>query len=196
VVLSWAAALIVQGQHVPLDYLKAFSYAVTGVSFGLLMWEQWLWSWWVFRPWLTTRPDLRGTWKGILVSSWVDPVTRLGRGEIEVYLVIRQTYSALDVRLLTAESSSISLSASIIEEGQGVYTLAVTYRSTPRILLRQRSPISHGGALLSVRGAPAHQMDGEYWTDRNTKGELRFAALSDSQFHDFDEASKAPYQTA
>jgi hypothetical protein len=92
VVVIWAVTLLVQGHPVPLDYVKAFSYAVTGVSLALVLWNRWLWSWKIFRPWLTKRPDLRGTWMGHLVSSWVDPQTQQGRGEIESYLVIRQTY--------------------------------------------------------------------------------------------------------
>jgi hypothetical protein len=196
VVLIWAVVLLVQGYAVPLDYLKAFSYSVSGVSFALLLWEKWLWHLWLFRPWLTTRPDLRGTWKGHLTSSWVDPATKQGRGQIEAYLVIRQTYSTIDVRLLAAESGSISLSASIVNDAQDVHTLAVVYRNTPRVLLRFRSPISHGGMLLYVRGTPIHQLDGEYWTDRETKGELVFAARSREVFHDFAQANKARYKSA
>jgi SMODS-associating 2TM, beta-strand rich effector domain len=193
VVAIWAVALLVQGHPVPLDYLKAFSYAVTGVSFALVLWNRWLWSWRVFRPWLTTRPDLRGTWKGHLVSSWVDPNTKQGRGEIEVYLVIRQTFSTADARLLTAESFSISLSADIVADGESIQTLAVVYRNTPRALLRGRSPIGHGGMLLYVRGTPIHQLDGEYWTDRGTKGELTLALRSGGLCHDFAEAQNAKY---
>lgn len=195
VVVISAIVLLAQGHAVPLDYFKAFSYVVSGVSFALLLWERWLWSWWLFRPWLTTRPDMRGTWKGDLVSSWVDPVTKQGRGEIEAYLVIRQTYSTIDVRLLTAESGSISLSASIVDDSQGVNTLAVVYRNTPRVLLRSRSPIGHGGMLLYLSGSPVHQLHGEYWTDRNTKGELTLGARSREHFHDYDQAAKAAYIT-
>src|SRR5258707_15862297 len=102
IVVMWAVVLLVEGQPVSINYLKPFSYVVTGVSIALLLWERWIWSWRVFRPWLTTRPDLRGTWKGHLVSNWVNPMTEEGRGEIEAYLVIRQTYSTFDIRLLTA----------------------------------------------------------------------------------------------
>jgi hypothetical protein len=136
---------------------------------------------------------LRGTWKGQLVSTWVDPVTNQGRGEIEAYLVIRQTYFTIDVRLLTAESGSVTLSANIVDDGQGVHTLAVLYRNTPRALLRHRSPIGHGGMLLYVRGTPAYRLDGEYWTDRNTKGELTFTARTHEQLHDFEHAKGAAY---
>jgi hypothetical protein len=195
VVVVSTVVLLVQGHPVPVDYFKAFSYVVSGVSLALLLWERWLWSWRVFRPWLTARPDLRGTWKGDLVSSWVNPATNQGRGEIEAYLVIRQTYSTIDVRLLTGESGSISLSANIVDDGQGVHTLAVVYRNTPRALIRDRSPIGHGGMLLYVSGTPVHQLHGEYWTDRNTKGELTFGTRSHEQFHDYDQAAKAVYIT-
>ena len=176
--------------------LFSFSYVVTGVSFALLFWERWLWSWRVFRPWLTNRPDLRGTWKGHLVSNWIDPITKQGRGEIDAYLVVRQTYTTIDVRLLTAESGSISLSANIVADGEGIHTVAVVYRNTPRALLRERSPIGHGGMLLYVRGIPIHQLDGEYWTDRQTKGELTLRLRSSELRHDFDQAQKAHYQPA
>jgi hypothetical protein len=196
VVLIWAGALVAQGQHVPLDYFKAFSYAITGASFGLIFWERWLWSWRVFRPWLTTRPDLRGTWKGHLVSDWIDPNTKQGLGEIEGYLVIRQTYSTADIRLLTSESGSVTLSANIFSDNAGVHTVAAVYRNTPRILIRGRSPISHGGMLLCVRGTPVHQLDGEYWTDRATKGEIILTHRAKTLYHDFDQAHDGHYKKA
>jgi hypothetical protein len=194
VVVIWAVTLLVQGHPVPLDYVKAFSYAVTGVSFALVLWNRWLWSWKIFRPWLTTRPDLRGTWMGHFVSNWVDPHTQQDRGEIESYLVIRQTYSTIDARLLTAESSSVSLSANIIADSEGVHTLAVVYRNTPRTLLRGHSQMGHGGMLLSVRGTPPHQLDGEYWTDRGTKGELTLPLRSNTVSDDFGNAQGAKYE--
>lgn len=196
VVVIWAVVLFAQGHPVPLDYLKAFSYVVTGVSFALLLWERWLWSWRIFRPWLTTQPDLRGTWKGHLMSNWVDPVTKQGRGQIEAYLVVRQTYSKTDVRLLTAESDSVSLSANIFADGEGIHTVAVVYRNTPRAMLRERSPIGHGGMLLNIRGTPIHRLDGEYWTDRETKGELTLTLRSNEPCHDFEQAQKANYVPA
>jgi hypothetical protein len=196
VVVIWVAVLLVQGHPVPLDYLRAFSYVITGVSLALLIWERWLWSWKAFRPWLTTRPDLRGTWKGHLVSNWVDPQTKQSRGQIEAYLVIRQTYSTIDVRLLTTESGSVSLSANIVTDSEGIHTVAVVYRNTPRALLRERSPIGHGGMLVYVHGSPAHQLDGEYWTDRETKGEITLSLRSSELCHDVGQAQKANYKAA
>jgi SMODS-associating 2TM, beta-strand rich effector domain len=196
VVVIWVVVLLIQGQPVSANSLKAFSYSVSGVSFALLFWEKWVWSWRIFHPWLTRRPDIRGTWKGHLVSNWIDPNTHQGRGEIEAYLVIRESYSTIDVRLLTTESYSVSLSGHVVADGEGIHTVAVVYQNTPRALLRERSPMGHGGMLLHVRGVPAHQLDGEYWTDRQTKGELTFRLRSKELCHDFPQAQKVHYKTA
>lgn len=123
-------------------------------------------------------------------------LTEQGRGEIEAYLVIRQTFSTVDARLHTAESLSVSLSANIVADGECIHTLAVVYQNTPRALLREHSPIGHGGMLLYVRGIPVHQLDGEYWTDRGTKGELTLALRSSDLIHDFGQAQNAHYRAS
>jgi hypothetical protein len=50
--------------------------------------------------------------------------------------------------------------------------------------------------LLHVRGVPVHQLDGEYWTDRKTKGELTFKLRSTQLCHDFEQAQKIEYKSA
>jgi hypothetical protein len=39
-----------------------------------------------------------------------------------------------------------------------------------------------------VRGTPIHKLDGEYFTERLTKGEMEFTARSDKEAHDFGQA--------
>lgn len=193
-IVFFVIVLLIQGHSIGLqNSWSAFSYVVTGVSFTLLIWERLLWRWKIFHPWLTARPNLIGTWRGELHSSWVDPIKKEGRGAIEVYLVIRQTYSTINVRLFSAQSGSVSLSASIVTDGEGMSTLAVVYRNTPSVLLRVGSPINHGGMLLYVRGTPVHQLDGEYWTDRDTKGEVKFVARCKALSHDFEQARSLDY---
>lgn len=192
-VVLWAIVLVLQGRDVSVDMLAPFSYVLTGLSFCVLLWERRLWSWYIFRGWLNKRPDLRGTWKGVVNSDWIDQDTEQGRGPIDVYLVIRQTYTTIDVRLFSEESSSVSLSGNIFTDSVGVCTLAVAYRNTPRILKRGRSPINHGGMLLSLVGDPVHKLDGEYWTDRGTIGEITLMARRKVTAHDFEEAAKQAF---
>ena len=192
-VVIWAGVLVIQRQPVSLHSLAPFSYVVTGLSIVLVLWERWLWAWPVFRPWLNSQPDLRGTWKGALLSDWIDPQTNQHPGPREVYYVIRQTYSTIDVRMLTVESVSESLSGNVFADKVGVYKLAFTYRNIPRLLERARSPVHHGGSLLSLIGAPIHKLDGEYWTDRATAGELTFTVRTKKIVHDFEEATRQEF---
>jgi hypothetical protein len=50
--------------------------------------------------------------------------------------------------------------------------------------------------LLYVRGIPVHQLDGEYWTDRGTKGELMLTLRTRDLMHDFAQAQNASYKTS
>src|SRR5258707_11540214 len=96
---TWALVILVlaicvgvslaQGESRPTHLLASLSYVVSGTSCVLLLWERWLWRCGIFRPWLTARPVLLGTWKGELRSSWPTPDAWLASGPIEAYLVIR-----------------------------------------------------------------------------------------------------------
>jgi hypothetical protein len=134
-------------------------------------------------------PDVRGTWKAELNSFWIDPKTGKQRGKIEVYLVFRQTFSSLDIRLFSAESSSVSLSASVVTDGEGVHTVATTYRNEPSLAHLPHSPISQGGMFLNVRGEKVvKQIDGKYWTDRQSMGEIKMTERSPKIAGGFDDA--------
>jgi hypothetical protein len=186
-----AFVLLIQGQPPSKEWLHSFSWVVTGVSFALLLWDKSLWSWRIF-SWLSKRPDLRGTWKGNIKSDGEDPVTKERRAPIEIYVVVRQTFSTLDVRLFSVESTSQSLSANIVTDTVGLHTVAVIYLNTPSALHLEQSPISHGGMLLGVRGdGRIHQLDGKYWTDRKTKGEAKLTLRSKTVCHDFAQAKSS-----
>jgi hypothetical protein len=189
--LATAVVLVVQGHPPSKDYWRPFSTVVTIVAFALLLWERYLWRWPILRL-LGKRPNLRGTWKGILQSDFEDPETKKRHKPVEVYLVVRQTYSTLDVRLFSKESSSVSLSANLSADSAGIYTLAVTYLNTPNALKLERSPISHGGMLLNLRGdSSVQQLDGKYWTDRKTLGEVTLTLRVKRICHHFAGASQA-----
>ncbi len=188
VFLILVVVLAIQGQAPSKEWLHSFSWVVTGVSLSLLLWERWLWSWWGF-GFLAKRPDLRGTWRGSILSDWEDPTTKQRRDPVEIYFVIRQTFSTLDIRLFSPESASQSLSAEIVTDSVGLHTIALTYLNTPDALRLEQSPISHGGAILGIRGNHLiRQLDGKYWTDRKTVGQMLLTARSSSYCHDFSQA--------
>jgi hypothetical protein len=121
------------------------------------------------------RPDIRGTWRGQLASNWENPETgqRIDP-DPEVYLVVRQTFWSVTANLITKESKSCSTTAAIEDDGCGQYQFVAQYRNTPRASVRERSEVHHGSFKLDVGGEPVDRLEGYYWTDRNTMGELEF----------------------
>jgi hypothetical protein len=186
-----AVVLVIQRQPPSIGYWRPFSTVATIVAVLLLLWDRYMWAWPIVSL-LAKRPNIRGTWKGTLQSDWKDPQTNERHKPAEIYLVIRQTYSTLWVRLLSNESSSDSLSANLSTDSADIHTLAVTYINTPNALILGRSPISHGGMLLSVGGSSrVHQLEGKYWTDRKTLGEITLSQRVAHICYDFKEASQA-----
>ncbi len=186
--------LYLQGQSIIKPSFNAVSWIATIVVFALLIWDKWVWRWKFLYP-LSKMPDVRGTWKAELNSFWVDPKTNQMHGKIQVFIVVRQTFSKLDIRLFSAESTSVSLSANVTTDDEGVHTIATTYLNMPSLEHLPHSPISHGGMLLSVRGGKVvKQIDGKYWTDRLSRGEVKMSEHSQELADGFDDACSLNFQ--
>ena len=185
--IIWGILLVVaSGVAVSISWLKYLS-TVTGILMFLLgAFDLWLWRLPVLQGWFVKRPNIRGTWRATLRSTWVDPST--GQGIIEGFMVIRQTYSSLSLRLLTSESSSELIGAEINTFPDGTIRIAGVYRNEPRQLLRRRSPIHYGAILLDIEGRPFTCLRGHYWTDRNTAGEIELNNRIHEIVHDYETA--------
>lgn len=149
--------------------------AGAAASLFVLAFDHFLWRIPKIGRWISKRPDLRGTWRGRLASNWVNPETgqRIDP-DPEVYLVVRQTFWSVSGNLITKESKSCSTTATIEDDGCGQYQFVAQYRNTPRASVRERSEVHHGSFKLDVGGEPVDRLEGYYWTDRNTMGELEF----------------------
>jgi hypothetical protein len=194
----WGALLVLQGTQVHAAWMGPLG-SVVGVLMLLLAgFDKWLWRLKFLYPWFVDVPNINGTWKGELVSTWTDPKTGQHVPPIEVYLLVKQTFSTLQMRMMTKESASELLAGAIIKEGTTV-TATGLYRNIPKLNHRDRSPIHYGGILVHVQGIDAEgglRLEGQYWTDRKTDGTLLFHDRTDKVFDDFDRASKAEYKTS
>jgi hypothetical protein len=92
-------------------------------------------------------PDLNGTWKVAIHPT----APETSPEKVIAYMVIRQTFSTVSLRLFTAESHSETLSARVVRCDDGTCNLAAVYRNTPRLQARDRSPLHHGALLLNVQ---------------------------------------------
>lgn len=167
-------------------WLQWFSAAVLVATLVLTGWDLYLWRLPMAQRLPGVPRNVRGTWKGEVTSLWKDP-TGSAPDPVEGYLVVRQTFTTANVRLHTLESTSKSTLAQV-STPDGSTVLDYLYLNIPRTSVQHRSVVHHGSVSLEVAGSPAHRLTGRYWTDRDSKGELRFTERSSRLADDFDDS--------
>lgn len=155
------------------NILKSFSlydlycYAGEAISMAVIftgLYERILWR---VNP-LESTPKLKNRYTGIIKSGY-DNIER------QASLEIKQSLCSVHVTLTTAESKSNSLTASV-DEIMGEMLLTYCYLNTPKSEFRDRSEIHYGTATLSI--ANPKYLEGQYYTDRKTCGDMSFTASS------------------
>ncbi len=172
----WGILLILDGVAVSVVWLRPFSVVVGAILLLVTAFDLYLWRLPVLRGWFVKRPFFDGTWRAEVRSTWKSPETGRTIPSISGFMVIRQTFSHLSLRLITTESHSELLGAEVLRAGDGTYRVIGVYLNEPRLSVRHLSPIHYGALVLQVIGTPPVTLEGHYWTDRDTAGEI---ALSD-----------------
>lgn len=138
------------------------------VAFSIAF-NKWLWKWKYFHSWLVPFPNLNGKWKGTIHYYWDGAYHNK---ETEVRIV--QSFLHIQVQIKTDESWSNSICSSFdIDEDKGIRQLIYSYLNVPKASVRERSQIHYGTASLYISD-DFQQMEGNYWTDRKSQGELTF----------------------
>lgn len=140
-----------------------YGYAGEAIGVGTLimcLYEKWIWRWMFFEK----TPKLEKKYIGTFISNF-DQVER------EATLIIKQSLLFVHVEFRSGESISRSLTASI-DDIMGVSQLTYCYLNTPDIAFRDRSEIHYGTAMLRI--VEDGNLVGEYFTDRNTCGDMVF----------------------
>lgn len=183
----YSIGMWVTSGELDVTWLRWFSATTFVATVLLAAWDLFLWRFSLIQKIPVTPRNLRGTWKGAVVSFWRDPNYGVTPPPIEAYLVVRQTATTVQVTLITEESKSTSTLARI-SALNGSVVLDYLYFNRPRVSVQGRSPMHHGSVVLDISGNPPHRMTGRYWTDRDTKGELRFEGRSGCLADDFTDA--------
>src|SRR3990170_3185647 len=133
-VVIWLVILFISGISPVINWeaIKVLPEVVTICTILNLLFVKWAWRLPIFQHWLVTVPIIQGTWRGILQTTWVDPNTNQTPQPTSIYLVIRQTYTSINVTMFTKESISFSEAATIIvSEDTGNRLLSYNYTNTP-----------------------------------------------------------------
>lgn len=189
---AWGLTLWLQGTPISRDHLAPFTTVVGILVIVALTMEHLLWRVRIFQGWLFDRPDLRGTWRVSIQSEWINPETGEKVPPITAYAGIVQTYSKLQIQLMTPESESCLLAHAIEPTPCGNrFNVSVVYANTPGVELRGvRSERHVGAATISTHGPKykPNSLTAEYWTDRRTVGRMTFECRVDKVYSRFSEA--------
>lgn len=136
-----------------------------GVIFLLfyLLFDEIVWKTSVRGLTLSKTPDLRGEWKGHVVTDYN------GGTEIDVKVKIEQKWTSIAITLETENSRSKSLAASILtSESRLIYY----YFNEPRSTSLETMHKHYGVTTLDI--IDSNKLEGQYFTcrDRKTYGEI------------------------
>jgi len=187
----WSAIALYNGVAVKLEWFGFISTAVAGLFVLLVLFDKWVWRWGIFRGWLVKRPRIWGTWRATLRSTYRDPATGEPIAPITAFMLIRQTYSRITLRLMTPESCSDVIAVDLRDGDTGCFSLASVYQNTPRLGVRDRSPIHFGALLLQIPQNEETVLTGHFWTDRDTRGEIELADRRKGYHYTYQAATAA-----
>src|SRR2546423_114233 len=146
---------------------------------------QWLWRLPLLQGWVVPLPDLQGTWQGEIRTTWNDPQTGPNGGPIPVILVIKQTYSSLSCTMHTLNAESRSTAAQLSIDADGIVRLTYNYTNRPRATIRDQIPMHDGAAILRLVLRPKRCLEGEYWTNRRSIGDISVKFRSRTMLEEF-----------
>lgn len=190
-VLAWTVVLYLNHEAIKSPWLHHLSTVITVVLYAVIAFDLWLWKLPCLHDWFVKRPVIDGTWRVQLRSNWQDPsLAGATVAPIEGYMVVRQTFSTLSMRLLTAESHSELVGTEIVCSADRQYCVSGVYRNEPRFKARERSEMHYGAVWLRIITQPAKQLVGHYWTDRATAGEMELTTRQKEKFQTFDSAKR------
>jgi hypothetical protein len=176
------------GGSVNINTAKAVASASSVVILILLAFDKLLWRLPGIRR-LHRRPVLHGTWKAELRTSYEERKDE----QIECYLVVDQTYSRICVRMLFDRSRSASMSGELVREN-GRCVLYYLFRSDKRALEPATNPPTRGAADLTVAMQPTPHLEGDYWMEGGTRGQLQTTGRSKKVYDTFGGATQGEYR--
>lgn len=155
------------------NIIKLISQIVTCNTIIIGLFVKFLWQCKIFKGWLVPFPNLNGTWKGFIHTTWEDPITNQRPDPIPAILTIEQSFMHISCAMRTAEMNSISIVSDFhLDKENQIKKLYYSYDSNPLQTVKERSPQHCGTMAFNIIEKPKLKLMGEYWTDRKTTGEI------------------------
>lgn len=186
-VLIFIIVSVVSGHNQNICISKIWSdIGTTSAIVALLtfVFNRWLWKIPFLGKWLNT-PNLNGEWEGEITYKREKESGELVTYKDKVSVHIEQTYLSIIFKSKFSKSESCSYCASFVHDSQmGTDCLSFQYYNTPNMSERQGTNICGldrhiGSSIMKVDWNSIDQLQGEYWTDRPTRGEMKIKKIKE-----------------
>ncbi|MEH2318471.1 Cap15 family CBASS effector [Nostoc sp.] len=180
----WLAAIAVAASLFLSSSLKALSWevpwwvdapSVMGF-YGLLYqgFDRFLWYQNIGLITFSAIPNVQGTWVGVIHSSY-------GGGTVVpgIILYVRQSWSQINIRIVTEKSSSYSIMAAVNTQESSEPSLKYEYMNEPSALAEETMQSHRGTANLRL-SPDSNTLQGDYFSGRGRQniGTMEFKLIS------------------
>lgn len=119
-------------------------------------------------------PNLQGTWVGIIHSSYGGGIDVPG-----IIIYVRQSWSQINIRLVTEKSSSYSIMAAVNTQESSEPSLKYEYMNEPSALAEETMQSHRGTANLRL-SSDGNSLQGDYFSGRGRQniGTMEFKLIS------------------
>ncbi len=165
--------------------IRAISFGISSTTFFWAFYVSYGWKIYVLDK-LFYRPNLNGTWAGILNSDWKDDSGN-GVGDIEFYIVIRQSFLRIHFTTFTNSFVGISYSETLsLKKETGLKNAAYLYRKETS--QGDNEFFQEGATELRLINSTPRRLEGKYWSNQKTNGKIAVSFISKGIVDSFIEA--------
>lgn len=165
--------------------IRAISFGITCTTFFWAFYFSYGWKLWAFKK-IFYRPNLNGTWCGILKSDWKN---KSGEkiGDIEFYIVIRQSFLRIHFTTFTNSFIGTSYSETLsLKKEIGLKNVAYLYRKETS--LDDNEFLQEGATELRLINSNPRKLEGKYWSNQKTNGKIEVSFISKKIVDSFNDA--------
>jgi hypothetical protein len=180
---TFITLLIIPDEISRKSIFSAATGAVGYTSLLAIFFAKWAWKWKILSSLgrIHKVPVLEGIWEGTFESVGNEKTPDDRKNGKVIVEISQPSISSVKVVLQTDETESRSLGEQIIHSNDGTTQLLYTYLSEPKTTVRARSAISYGSAKLRYYNKENCRLEGSYWTDQQTIGNLNLTKTKKSE---------------
>jgi len=165
--------------------LRAISFGITTTTFFWAFYFSYGWKSWAFNK-IFYRPNLSGTWSGILKSDWKNENGEK-IGDIEFFIVVRQSFLRIHFTTFTNSFIGTSYSETLsLKKETGLKNVAYLYRKETS--QDDDEFLQEGATELRLINSNPRKLEGKYWSNQKTNGKIEVCFISKEVVDSFNDA--------